>query len=83
MQINKLIWDDWNRNHIAKHDIILEEVEEVCNGNFVAIESYRKRILIKGKTQKGRNLAIVLSPEDRNLKTYGVGIYYPITAFEK
>jgi hypothetical protein len=46
-------------------------------------ESYRKRIIISGKTRKGRNIIIILSPEDRNLKVYGSGTYYPITAFEK
>ena len=83
MTIKGLIWDDWNKEHVNKHGISVEEVEEVCHGSHEVAESYRKRILIVGKTKKGRVLAIVLSPEDRNLQLYGNGVYYPITAFEK
>ena len=81
--VRGLIWDDWNKAHIANHKISPEEVEEICHGSYEVIESYRKRLLLVGKTRKGRILAIVLSPEDKNLQEYGNGIYYPITAFEK
>lgn len=81
--VKGLIWDDWNKEHIAKHGVSVEEVEEVCHGSFKAAESYKKRILITGKAKKGKMLAIVLSPEDRNLEPYGNDTYYPITAFEK
>ena len=81
--VNGLIWDNWNKNHIAEHEVTTEEVEEVCHGKFKAIQSYRERIQIIGKTKKGRKLIIVLSPEDKNLNVYGDGIYYPITAFEE
>lgn len=83
IKVKGLIWDEWNKEHIAIHKVSVEEVEEVCHGDYDAVESYRKRILVVGKTKKGRVLALVLSPEDINLKTYGKGIYYPITAFEK
>ncbi len=81
--ITGLVWDEWNREHLARHSISPEEVEEVCHGNYEITESYRKRLLIVGKTKRGRKIAVVLSPEDRNLKYYGKGIYYVITAFEK
>jgi len=81
--VNGLIWEEWNKEHIANHDVSVKEVEEVCNSKYQVIESFRKRILILGKTKANRNLAVVLSPEDRNLKRYGNGIYYVITAFEK
>ena len=83
LSINGLIWDEWNRDHIAHHQISPEEIEEVCHSEYNAIESFRKRIQLLGKTRKGRKLVIILSPEDRELKTYGEGIYYPITAFEE
>ncbi|HWY79741.1 MAG TPA: DUF4258 domain-containing protein [Candidatus Sulfotelmatobacter sp.] len=83
MVVTGLIWDEWNKEHIARHNVSIKEVEEVCQSNYQVIESYRKRILILGKTKAKRNLAVVLSPEDRNLKYYGSGIYYIITAFEK
>lgn len=81
--VKGLIWDDWNKDHIAKHGISVEEVEEICHGKFQAIESYRKRLQLSGKTKKGRIITIILSPEDRSLKPYGDKIYYPITAFEE
>ena len=81
--VKGLIWDEWNKEHIAKHGISPEEVEEVCHGTYEVIASYRKRLLLLGKTKKGKLLAVVLSPEDRNLKFYGNDIYYPITAFPK
>ena len=81
--VKNFIWDEWNRKHIARHNITPEEIEEICHGRHQAKESYRNRILITGKTKAGRNLSIVLSPEDRNLKPYGKGIYYVITAFKK
>lgn len=62
--VKGLIWDDWNKEHITKHGVSVEEVEEVCHGSYKTVESYRKRILIVGKTKRGRILAIVLSPED-------------------
>ena len=81
--VNGLVWDDWNKKHIAEHGISIKEVEEVCHGIYEARESFRKRILLIGKTNIGRQLVIVLSPEDRYLKEYGNNIYYVITAFEK
>lgn len=79
--IKDLIWDDENREHIARHSITPEEVEEACSGEHQAVKSYRKRVQIKGKTSTGKDLSIVLSPEDSNLQPYGEGIYYVITAY--
>ena len=81
--INGLVWDDWNRDHLASHNVTTEEVEEVCHGKYKVIESYRKRIQISGKTKSGRKLTIILSPENRELETYGDGIYYVVTSFEE
>ncbi len=81
--VKGLIWDDWNKDHIAKHEISVEEVEEACHGQHEVVESYRKRLLIIGKTKQGKLIVIVLSPEDKNLQPYENDIYYPITAFEK
>lgn len=81
--VHGLIWDDWNKEHLYRHGVTIEEVEEVCHGKYKVIESYRKRIQMVGKTRNGKTVTIILSPEDRKLKAYGNGIYYPITAFEE
>lgn len=83
MIIYGLVWDVWNKRHIAKHGVTIEEVEEVCHGKHTITKSFRKRIMLVGETKKGRRLAIVLSPENRNLDTYNEGIYYLITSYEK
>lgn len=81
--VNGLIWDDWNKKHIAEHRVSIEEVEEVCHSKHLARKSFRGRIQLTGKTKRGRRLIIILSPEDRNLQEYGNGMYYLITAFEE
>jgi len=81
--VKGLIWDDWNKEHLAKHGITPEEVEEVCRSKYQAVKSYRGRIQLTGKTISEKRLTIILSPEDRSLNEYGDGIYYLITAFEE
>lgn len=81
--VKTLIWDYWNKKHITKHNVSQKEVEEICHGQYQAVKSYRKRIQLIGKTKTERQLAIVLSPEDKNLQLYDKGTYYVITAFEK
>ena len=80
--VNILIWDEWNREHLAKHHISPDEIEEVCQGKHKSVQSYRHRLLLIGQTKSGRKLSIVLSPKDNSLQPYGKGIYYVITAFE-
>jgi len=83
MLVKGLIWEDWNKKHLSNHKVAIKEVEEVCRGKYKVIKSYRKRIQMSGKTKDSRKLTIILSPEDRNLRIYGEGIYYLITAFEE
>ena len=73
VRIKQLIWDDWNVEHISKHKVSINEVEEVCRLARKTFKSYKGRLIILGKTQKGRLLTIVLAPE-------GKGKYYVVTA---
>lgn len=59
----KLLWDSWNIEHIKKHNVSVEEVEEAYRSNTFERTSYANRIKIFGKTKLGRFLAIVLSFE--------------------
>lgn len=61
--IRRLIWDNWNLGHIARHAVIPEEVEEVCHSNPLVLESYKERLLLIGSTLSGKMLAVVLDPE--------------------
>jgi hypothetical protein len=72
--VRRLIWDSWNIAHIARHDVIPDEVEEVCHGAPVTSQTYNGRIRVVGPTQARRMLTVILAPTDQQ------GIYYPITA---
>ena len=71
--ITKLIWDDWNVAHIARHDVTPDEVEEVCQGVFHASVTHDERLRTIGITAKRRILTIILARKEAH-------IYYPITA---
>ncbi len=75
IEINRLLWDDWNITHTARHGVLPEEVEETCQGDFVFFESCKNRFLLVGPTRTGRMLAVILDPEPE-----GKGVYYPVTA---
>jgi hypothetical protein len=81
--IKFLIWDTDNLNHISKHHLTPDEVSEACQHQLTVIESYRHRLLITGNTKLGKQLAIVLSPEDDGGQQYQKGTYYVITAYPK
>ena len=74
--IHKLIWDDGNIAHIARHNVLPDEVEEALKINRVEWEAYKERIFIVGPTKAGRMLTVILEPKA------GTGIYKPITAYD-
>jgi hypothetical protein len=39
MEISQLVWNENTIEHIARHNVLIEEVEEVCFGQPVACES--------------------------------------------
>jgi uncharacterized DUF497 family protein len=73
MYIKRLIWDDWNIKHIARHNVKTGQVEQVCHGNYITQSTYGGRILVIGPTKAGRVLATILAPK-------GKDTYYPVTA---
>lgn len=74
--IRKLIWDTWNIQHIARHNIIPDEVEEVCHGLPLVLRGQQKgRLILIGPTEGKRMLTVVLEAKGRK-------IYYPITVYE-
>ena len=58
--IDHLVWDDWNRDHIAKHAVLPEEADEVIAGDPLWRSSYKERLIATGPTIVGRMLTIVL-----------------------
>ena len=73
IHVRRLRWDAWNADHIARHAVTPDEVEQVCQAVILASETYAGRLRLIGPTGTGRMLTIILAPEDE-------GIYYTITA---
>lgn len=77
MNIERLVWDFWNRVHIAKHGCTLEEVEFICFGNHVFIrESYKNRSVIAGPSPSGRIITIIIG----TVPNAEPGTWYPFSA---
>jgi uncharacterized DUF497 family protein len=57
--------------HIAKHNIIIDEVLEVLTGDYVYIAGRENRWLVIGKTAKKVFLTIVLGEREEE-NTYGL-----------
>jgi uncharacterized DUF497 family protein len=72
--VRRLIWDTWNIAHIARHDVIPDEVEEVCHGDPVTSQTYNGRLRVVGPTRSHRMLTGILAPTEER------GVYYPVTA---
>jgi len=73
IKIRELIWDEWNVNHIKRHNITRGEVEELCKGKYKRQPTYGKRYLILGRIKSGRALTVIFAREKP-------GRYYVITA---
>jgi uncharacterized DUF497 family protein len=61
-EIERLDWDEWNSEHIAKHGLTREAVAEALEGETIARASYKERFLVLGPTRSGRLLAVVIGP---------------------
>lgn len=73
MLIKNLIWDEWNIEHIARHNVKPEEVEQTCKGKHLIRRGRRDTYTVTGQTKDGRYLTIILAPR-------GKGSFYPVTA---
>ena len=71
----QLLWDDWNLEHIGRHNVIPEEVEEAVFSSSTRIRHGRATSLyyLFGQASAGRYLFIVV-------RDCGYGQVKPITA---
>lgn len=74
MVIKRLIWEEWNIAHIARHNVKPEEVDQACHGKTVVQTGKKGRVLVYGLTQLDRMITVVLDAEPEE------GVYYPVTA---
>jgi len=70
--IKKLIWDEWNREHIKKHNVAVDEAEEVV-ANLIAHKRGKKGRFIAIGRSGSRIISVMVGRE-------GTGIYYVATA---
>lgn len=71
MIIKKLIWYEWNIDHIARHNVEPEEIEEVCKSKNLFERGRDGTYQMTGQTETGRYLTIILVH-----RTNG---FYPVT----
>ena len=60
-EIEQLVWDIWNTEHIATHAVTRDDVKEAISGDTVTRATYKNRFLVLGPSH-GRLLAVVIGP---------------------
>lgn len=75
MIISELQWDDENIEHITRHNVNPQEVEDVCFGVHIGVREGKERYILSGQSASGKYLNIVI-------ERIGKGLFRPITAFE-
>ena len=69
--MKKLIWNEWNIDHIRKHNVTVNEVEEAYKNKKFEIDSYSDRKKLYGLTNKGRMMIVIVSKENnKNLYVF-------------
>lgn len=56
-----LVWDEWNREHIKKHNVTEKEVEEAYEKSDIEAEAKYGRKFVLSKISNGRLITIFLS----------------------
>ncbi len=64
MKICELVWDDDNIDHIAKHNVTPDEVEDVCFGLHISKKESMQRYILKW-TVRWWEISQRCSPADR------------------
>lgn len=74
IRVDRLIWDEGNIAHIARHEVTPQEVEEICHNDPALLTGHSGRIMLVDPTSTGRAVSVVL--EQDIVKD----IWYPVTA---
>ncbi len=81
------IWDDWNTRHIARHNVLPHEAEEVIDGDPFDVEVQivhgEERVLSIGETKAGRVLIVVAAWVEEQQATRVVTVFVPSAAQRK
>ncbi len=71
--INELIWDEFNLNHIQKHNVTQLEIVEASQKVKSILEGNLGRLVVIGKTKNKRLITFILDKK-------GKDNYYLVTA---
>lgn len=75
--VDRIDWDDWSINHIARHGVTQDDVEAVFHGDPMEYkQSYKDRLVVLGAASDGRILAVVIG----TVPKAPPGTYYVFTA---
>lgn len=72
IRIKTIVWEDWSREHIRKHDVSVKEVEEAGKKIKYHRRTRDNRFLAVGRSGK-RSLTLIISRQ-------GLATYYLVTA---
>ena len=65
IRVSDLFWDEWNSQHIKKHNVTKLEIAEAFSNALQARRGHSNRLIVFGKTDKGRILAIVIKKTNK------------------
>ena len=72
IRISQLVWDGWNLEHIKKHKIEKQEIEEATKNIKAHRKGYVGRMILIGRS--GKRILSIIAAKERSNK------YYIITA---
>ena len=80
--VDELIIEEDRPEHIAKHEVKIDEVLEIVSGDYLFIDGKLGRWLLIGKTKRKRFLTVVVG-ERKHKNTYGLVTASPSSKEEK
>ena len=82
-EIERLDWDEWNLEHIAKHGITQGDVEATIKGPAIAQVTYKNRYLVIGPASEGRFVSVVIGPDPQDPTAYYIFSARPASRKER
>ena len=80
--VKVLVVDEHRIAYIARHQVTIEEVQEVVSGDYAYIKGREDRWLLIGKTKTGRFLTVVVGERSQK-NTYGLVTARPASREER
>ena len=80
--IEALVVDEHRITHIARHQVTIEEVQEIVAGDYAYIQGKGDRWLLIGETSQGRFLTVVVGERSQK-NTYGLVTARPASREER